>query len=1245
MARIVRHLAEAADELGAEYARAHERLGHNLPLTRRAFDSLRSQVASLPSPSGTEAFDLLPGIYAEGAIEVVRGLEGQVRFVLERLPRLQRTLISTDRLGQEDIDIAREAAGEAAKLSQADTPHQDLRRRCQVLRSLAAEVHQACEFFAQVAEWHGVEVAPTKQGLAALWASLQAARAAPLDLLKHRRPQLGEPAASTGMEQAARRATTLREQRETVQALFDFSLMPPRDELAVALRAMRTSAGFLRSFRPEWRRAARTYRSIRLARPWILRAARCESELHTLITYLDERAAFDSDAGLRRLLGELFVGIDTDFGLVKRLTDWYACARKTFEKVSGPFDHTLLLGLPAETIRDLAARAPEGERYWKVVENLHECVQAEFRHTRIPPVLITEGAPLTVLNAALHATAVTLGEIAVTLDGYLAAPASPRELVGLLEEAVAAAAARRAIENAVQARELLGERFGALATDFGPINDIAEWSQSLRRMELPAGIKTWILCPEAVAKLNALREALEGIEANWQAVRAAAQAFNQFGVLDWDTWQRGHSEDARGIADRARRAVADLDGVWVWAGFSRACRRVNEMNLAILSALVLDGQLTGLEVGSACGFLFYNSIARAILRDNPTLIEFSGLSHEHLRQGFQDLDKEVIKLNGKQCAHAIDQRAQTAPWGLGSGSPKNFTEMALIAHEIQKKKAHVPIRQLVNRAGRALQALKPCFMMGPPSVAQYLEPGKLHFDLIIMDEASQVRPEEAIGVLARGGQMVIVGDPKQLPPTSFFDRFWEGADGEEEREETAAGGMQSILNLCLSRYQPPRQLRWHYRSQHEALIHFSNKEFYDHRLIIFPSAHGLQAGLGLRHHYVAKGLYDNRRNLEEARRVADAAIQHFVACPYESLGVATLNIPQRDLIEEEIDRRLRINPEAERYIEEWKSEGLMPFFVKNLENVQGDERDVIFISTTYGRNREGVVAQRFGPINQTDGWRRLNVLFTRARKRIELFTSLQPGDILVDAHSSRGVRALHDYLSYVRDGILDGPRPGDREPDSDFEIAVADILRNAGYEVVPQLGVAGFFIDLAVRNPNRPGEYIAAIECDGATYHSARSVRDRDRIREEILKGRGWQDRIYRIWSTDWFRDPANQIKRLLAFLEAVREQADAKAKAQPQRQPGQSPMQPSIPKVAEGPAGVETFGVQIGDWVTYCDPGTSGDMKRVQIVKGVSDSSKNILGSHTPLAQALLGAEIGDEVELKVKGYPPRPLKVLDID
>jgi very-short-patch-repair endonuclease len=398
-----------------------------------------------------------------------------------------------------------------------------------------------------------------------------------------------------------------------------------------------------------------------------------------------------------------------------------------------------------------------------------------------------------------------------------------------------------------------------------------------------------------------------------------------------------------------------------------------------------------------------------------------------------------------------------------------------------------------------------------------------------MDEASQLKPEDAVGAIARGGQIVVVGDPKQLPPTSFFQRVMEDSgddDGEDSRGVVEEGG--SILDVASSLYQPVRLLRWHYRSRHHSLIAFSNKEFYQGDLVIFPSAYHEDTGLGIKYHSVS-GTFENRRNAKEAGVVVQAVLEHMEKRPEESLGVVALNFEQRELIEELLDDRLRTDPFTLAY-QERMGAGPEPFFVKNLENVQGDERDVIFISITYGPDARGNQYQRFGPItDRDDGWRRLNVLFTRAKRRLEVFSSLDPDRI---RDTGRGVRVLKEYLTFARTGVLEAPNVESGQPANDFEGSVGGILKEGGFDVVPQVGVAGFFIDLAVRHPAKPGTFLLGIECDGASYHSGRSARDRDRLRQEILENLGWK--IYRIWSTDWFKSRRTEIARLMKHIESL---------------------------------------------------------------------------------------------------------------
>jgi very-short-patch-repair endonuclease len=400
-----------------------------------------------------------------------------------------------------------------------------------------------------------------------------------------------------------------------------------------------------------------------------------------------------------------------------------------------------------------------------------------------------------------------------------------------------------------------------------------------------------------------------------------------------------------------------------------------------------------------------------------------------------------------------------------------------------------------------------------------------------MDEASQIKPQDALGSVARGAQLVVVGDPKQLPPTSFFDRVLD--DGYDDEDMMAIQQSESILDATLPIF-PARRLRWHYRSQHESLIAFSNHSFYDSDLVLFPSPHKDNDKYGIQYSMVRHGCFVNRRNMEEAKIISAAVREHFRHRPDESLGVVAMNAEQRLQIEGAIEALAKEDIVFQEWLEK-DSHKVESLFIKNLENVQGDERDVIFISMTYGPQEPGgKVYQRFGPITHDVGWRRLNVLFTRSKKRMHIFSSMGSEDIIAGPTVSRGVQALRDFLAFCETGNLHTTeRETGRAPDSDFEIAVMAAIRNAGFECVPQVGVAGFYIDVAVVDPGNPGRYLMGIECDGATYHSAKSTRDRDRLRQTILVRLGW--RIRRIWSTDWFKNPHAELTPIIRELNTLK--------------------------------------------------------------------------------------------------------------
>ena len=536
---------------------------------------------------------------------------------------------------------------------------------------------------------------------------------------------------------------------------------------------------------------------------------------------------------------------------------------------------------------------------------------------------------------------------------------------------------------------------------------------------------------------------------------------------------------------------------------------------------------------------WYNARVETAMREHPILASFASDAHQHIVERFRELDCRSLEYNKAKVA--------SEHWKHLPKDGPAIGQLGVLKKEFSKKRRHLPIRQLITKAGNAIQAIKPIFMMSPLSVATFLPPNSVDFDWVVFDEASQVKPVDAFGAIIRGGQTVVVGDNRQLPPTRFFDKHMAADDEDEDAEENLAGDMESILGLFSAQNAPGRMLRWHYRSRHESLITVSNIEFYDSKLQLFPSPDAAKEEVGLIYHYLADTAYDrggSGGNKKEARIVAEQVMAHARKRPDLTLGVATFSTTQMETVQNELENLRREDPSCEQTF--FNAHPQEPFFVKNLENVQGDERDVIFISIGYGRDANGHLTMNFGPLNQDGGERRLNVLITRARWRCEVFTNLKGDDIDLSRTNARGVEVLKRYLKYAETGELDIPKPTGREADSPFEKEVAYSLHELGYQVEPQIGSAGYYIDLGIKDPERPGRYLLGIECDGATYHSAQSARDRDRLRQQVLEGVGW--RIHRVWSTDWFRNPDREIGKAVEAIEAAKVHVPPSPEPAPER-------------------------------------------------------------------------------------------------
>ncbi|RJS84033.1 DUF3320 domain-containing protein [Candidatus Bathyarchaeota archaeon] len=522
----------------------------------------------------------------------------------------------------------------------------------------------------------------------------------------------------------------------------------------------------------------------------------------------------------------------------------------------------------------------------------------------------------------------------------------------------------------------------------------------------------------------------------------------------------------------------------------------------------------------------------AVYERDEALGRFRTEGHERLIRNFQELDKKLIRLSAyRVIQRVIDRRPPQVEIHAKDA------EVNILRREAAKRRRLMPIRELFLRIPNLLRLLKPCLLMSPLSVSQFLSP-EMRFDLVVFDEASQLLPWDAVGAIYRGKTIVVAGDNRQLPPTSFFQRVIFDERDWDELEEYEVEVFDSILDECLGIGLPVLMLKWHYRSKHEDLIAFSNHRFYDNKLITFPSPFKESEELGVELVYVEDGVYyrgTTRKNPREAEIVADLVFKHFQRYgDKKSLGVVTFSIAQMEAVEEAIEARLRKHPEFEHFFREDRLHG---FFVKNLENVQGDERDVIIISVGYGRDPRGRMTMQFGPLNKEGGERRLNVLITRAREKVILVSSIKADDIDLRATKAPGVLNLYHYLRYAeaenKRKALEavGPAlPWLGEYESPLEEEVAGEIRRMGYDVIPQVGCSGYRIDLGVIDPAKPGRFILGVECDGATYHSAHNARDRDRIRQEVLERMGWK--IHRIWAPSWVANRKREVERLRKAIE-----------------------------------------------------------------------------------------------------------------
>lgn len=731
-----------------------------------------------------------------------------------------------------------------------------------------------------------------------------------------------------------------------------------------------------------------------------------------------------------------------------------------------------------------------------------------------------------------------------------------RELAGLLRDALPKVAAERVdrvdalcdVEGKRKAWEddkdfcsrTLGDAWRGEKSDFERLDAIAQWCARLKGAALQCSIELMLKLAESPDEIAKMRRALRETDG---PARSAIK--DVLGLLQFDLPVLGQENeeqvDLALISDRFGAMARANDRYMTWTQLARMNKQLVDAGLEQLAEKLRNGLMDGDAASAELRFARAEKLWQTALARDADLRNLSHEKRHELVASFTKLERQNLQDN---VTEILAGHLQQVPQGA-------MGEMKVIRGEIGKKRGHIALRRLFEKAGTAIQRIKPVLLMSPISIAQFLPPGTLAFDLLVIDEASQVRPEDALGAIARANQIVVVGDNKQLPPSSFFDRLLaddaEVEDADEGAEDLLDGAarvadMESILTLCEARGLGGRMLKWHYRSRDPSLISVSNREFYENGLILPPSPLQEDPDFGLCFTKV-DGAYDKggkRDNRKEGEAIVAKVAQHARVTPTLSLGIATFSFAQRNLITELLELHRRTDPVLDEFLREGQSEDV---FVKNIENVQGDERDVILVSVGYGPTTAGgrLTSMSFGPVNGEGGERRLNVLFTRARVRCEVFCSFDPGDMDVSRTSGEGPRILKRFLDFAKYGRIDDSAPTGGDADSPFEEDVADVIRSYGFLADPQVGSAGFRIDMGIRHPDKPGTYILAVECDGATYHSALWARERDRLRQDVLEHLGW--RFHRIWSTDWFYNRQVEIERLRQALVAAQDHASGGVK------------------------------------------------------------------------------------------------------
>jgi very-short-patch-repair endonuclease len=1038
---------------------------------------------------------------------------------------------------------------------------------------------------------------PSIPVLEAAWQAAEHAASAPAGACVLAGGRLADQAEALAL--AERQAKALDQRARSLGARIDAKGHTPQD-LRMIASALRGSRPVLRWFSRAAREADKVVQQCWVGQGPLPDRTGCAELLEQWAELLEAIATFDANPLYRAWAGDDAPPSSADWvGIIARHHAWTArmhamfSAEPTLRAAVESMDQAKLGGLaqlaPAARALRMALPVSGAARSWKSA-----CGEAGRR---------VEAAQRALARAR------ALGLPASLTVSHLAELIEAREVLGRAQQALA--------QPAMVA--LVGARDHRMASDVAAARATLAEAEAVLRTA-PATIARRLLGSHRAAIIRHARRLLEFEQAAAGILRELSELGLAFSLSD--PFDRLLLSISTLLAARA-----ELPDWLRLAGDIAACHADPLAHIVLDAFVAADAPAAALP--DAAEWLLLTVALRAHANAHRAVFDRTGSTLDSLRRQYAESDRARLRDDARRTMEVLMSRP--IPRGNDLGPKRSWTDMACLDNEFAKQRGLLPLRELLTRAGGAVRALTPCLMMSPLTVAQFLKPDAPPFDLVVMDEASQIRPEDSLGALLRGAQAVIVGDTRQLPPTNFFDRALGDAADSEDDDQDDVTLAESVLDLARQAFRPPRLLRWHYRSRDPNLIAFSNRHFYEDRLIAFPAPHAPGGDLGIRLNEVM-GTWQDRRNAEEARAVCAAARRIMHTEPNRSLAIVAMNAPQKELIEQEFEALTDTDEFCRAYRDMWDEEQ-EPFVVKNLENVQGDERDIILISLGWGRSPDASRPhQRFYPVNRAGGERRLNVLITRARRRLEVFASLRAEDVVVGENTPKGVRVLRDFLAYARDGRLERGTITGGDHESDFEESVASALRTRGHQVVAQVGVANYRIDLAVRDPRAPDRFMVGIECDGAMYHSARSARDRDRLRQKVLEDLGW--RLLRVWSTDWYRAREVEAERLHAnilqlvatapppetrALMSARETADPSPLAENSPPPEPPPRSEPAPALDAPPSSEPALAAEPAHRAQPTEPQGTPQERAAQALRQFRDSVLAVEFPHIPKENGLL--------------------------